>query len=270
VMVLGVAGSWIYSNYAPMDAALAMETRFSKPKTDLSSIQIAVHVPAEPPATRRKQYRSPERQQVVALSIPMDVSGLGEGQDLVSDEVHFTITNENGEGWSPKGNRKDYLEHVPNGYRLTPLVDRVVFEKAKGHPVHLSLRLYLTMLGNPVSTVLRPGTGAANVSGVGRCRYFVDDSGNAIVCESPLRATSNLLQVRFGEERWGQFVGGASYSPFPADSSISPLRGFYHSGSPDFAPATLTSLEPLAHFRRDINLTSVNLADYQISASARF
>jgi hypothetical protein len=70
--------------------------------------------------------------------------------------------------------------------------------------------------------------------------------------------------VKFGQECWGQFVGVASYSPFPADSSIGPLRGYYHTGSPDFAPATLTSLEPLAHFRRDIDLSSVYLTDYQV------
>jgi len=264
VMAIAAFVSWLCVPYLPFALGLGLETRFSKPKVDPSSIQIAVHVPKERAVPRPDQYHSRGRQEVVALAIPVDVSGLGEGQDLISDDVRIVVENDSGELWSPKRIVPDFLQHVPDGYRLTTLVDRAVFEKAKGRAVHLSLTFYLTLVGNPVSTVIRPGAGTAPVPGVGRCRYLANDRFDPILCESPLRATSNLLQIKFGEERWGQFVGIASYSPFPADSSINPLRGYYHTGSPDFAPATLTSLEPLAHFRRDLELTGVSLADYQV------
>lgn len=261
VMAIGALVSWFCVPYLPFPLGLGLESRFSKPKVDPSSIQIAAHKPGERAIPRPDQYHPP-RQEVIPLSIPVDVAGLAEGQDLISDEVRIAIGNESGEMWSREG--KDYLRHEPNGYRVTTLVDRAAFEKANGRAVHLSLRFYLTLLGNPVSTVIRPGATAAAVPGVGRCRYLAKDAFDPILCVSPLRPTSNFLEVKFGQERWGQFVGVASYSPFPADSSIDPLRGYYHTGSPDFAPATLTSLEPLAHFRRDIDLSSIYLTDYQV------
>jgi hypothetical protein len=263
VMAIGALVSWFCVPYLPFTMGLGLESRFSKARADSSSIQIAARKPAERAIPRPDQYRSP-RQDVVALAIPVDVAGLGEGQDVISDEVRIAIGDERGEIWSREG--QDYLQHEPNGYRVTTLVGRAVFERSKGRTVHLNLRFYLTLLGNPVSIVIRPGDAAAAVPGVGRCRYLAKDAFDPILCESPLRATSNFLQVKFGAERWGQFVGVASYSPFPADSSIDPLRAYYHSGSPDFAPATLTSLEPLAHFRRDIDITSAHLTDYQTLA----
>jgi hypothetical protein len=263
VMAVGLLGSWLYTNYSPLAAAFGLEGRFSKPKVDPSPIRIAVHVPAE-----RAPARPLGREQKIALVIPIDVYGLGDGQEIFSDEVRIAIKNESGGMWSRGGKVADYLQHAPSGYRLTPLVDRSVFEKAKGRPVQLSLTLYLTIVGNPVARVIRPGDGPVNIPGVGLCRFLIDDMFNAVVCESPLRAPSRLLDMKVGGERWGQFVAGVSYSPLPADSSISPLKWYAHSGRADFAPATLTSLEPLAHFRRDLDLRNVYLADFQ--GSPRF
>jgi hypothetical protein len=258
VVAVALVGGWLSVPYLPFAVGLDLETRFSKAKVDPSSIQLAIRPPAAqviPDAVRR--------QGAVLLAIPIEVSGLGEGQDVISDEVQIVIENESGVKWHQE--RREYLQQVPDGYRLTPLVDGAVFERVKGHAVHLHLSFYLTLLGNPVSTVIKPGSGSEKVSGVGRCRYFLDDAFNAIICQSPLRPSPDLLQVRFGEERWGQFISSeVSYSPFPADSSISALRGYYHTGSQTFAAATLTTLEPLAHFRRDIDLPSVYLADYQM------
>jgi hypothetical protein len=263
VIALGLIGARLSMPFLPFAVGLDLETRFFKPKVDPSPIQISVRQTAQRAIPHPEQYLSLGRQEAVALAIPIGVSGLGEGQDVITDEVRMVIETESGQKWSPQ--RKDYLEHVPDGYRLTPLVDRAVFEKAKGHAVRIHLSFYLTLVGNPVSTVVGPGSGSENISGVGRCRYHADDAFNSIVCLAPLRMPSNLLQVRFGGERWGQFVDLASYSPFPADSSISPVHGYYHAGSPTYAPATLTSLEPLAHFRRDVNLANVYLVDYQLS-----
>jgi len=66
-----------------------------------------------------------------------------------------------------------------------------------------------------------------------------------------------------------RFFVQTSYSPFPADASLTPLNWFTHGGGalgyrgkPGYDQATLISLEPLAHFRRDLDLPAIHLADY--------
>jgi hypothetical protein len=72
--------------------------------------------------------------------------------------------------------------------------------------------------------------------------------------------------VGYKDERRDQFFSGTSYSPFPADvnSSLTPVGWYSHSGPWNAYSATLTSLEPVAHFRRDLELANVYLADYQL------
>jgi hypothetical protein len=260
VMALGLVAAWLYFSYLPSAAAFELETRFSEPKVDTSAVQIAVHVPAGRVVPRPE----PHREQTVALAIPVDVSGLGEGQDLISDQVRISIVSESGGTWSRSGDASDNLEHVPGGYRLLLRIDRAVLDGANGRPVRLEARFYVTLLGDPVSKVLRYGAGAVDVPGAGICRAHMD-TYNTILCESPLRRPSNFPAVSFGGERGDWFLdAGTSYSPFPGDLWIIPLHWYGHSGSATFAPATVTSLEPLAHFRRDLDLRGVYLADYQL------
>jgi hypothetical protein len=209
------------------------------------------------------------RQQVILLSIPIDISGLREGQDLISDEVGISVKNESGEIWSWKGrqaNGSNYLQHLPTGYRLLLQVDRAAFQKENGRPVNIGITLYLTMLQDGASRAIQAGAGPVDVPGAGRCQEYVEDRDSWIICESPLRTPPNLLVVGFGGERRNRFLTGTSYSPFPADaaSAIAPLGWYSHSGPRNSTSATLTSLEPVAHFRRDLDLANVYLTDYQV------
>jgi len=266
VMIAGLLGSIIYAHNASSTAELDLQARFAKPKVDPSSVQLVFQKPPERPAPLLDQYH-PARQKVVALGFPIDVSGLGEGETLIGDGFRTAIRSENGEIWNwGRSDRSEALQDTPYGYRLRILADRVVFEKTKGRTVQIQMTLYLTMLRESAPQVLRAGIGAAEVPGVGRCRYDVLGTAESwVLCESPLRAPSNFLTVQFTAQR-EEFQSTVSYSPLPAspDSSIVPVVGFFHPGSRDFAPATLTSLEPVAHFRRDLTLSNVSLADYQI------
>jgi hypothetical protein len=200
---------------------------------------------------------------MVSLAIPVKISGLPEGVDLISDELDTTIQNETGEIWTGKrGNVSNHLQHLPNGYRLAVQVGREAFERANSRPVDIHLTLYLTSLRDSASRVIRAGE-TVDVPGAGRCRDLTEELDSWIVCESPLRAPPNVLVVALGVPR-DRFLNGTSYSPFPADadSAVIPLGRYSHSGPADFAPATLTSLEPVAHFRRDLNLRGVTLTDY--------
>jgi hypothetical protein len=265
VMAAGLLGSALFVNYSRSSWALELETRFSNPRVDLSSVRIAA-AKVEPAAATIRPI-PPKREQVVLLAIPLDISGLKDGLDLISDEVHVTIHNEKGEIWSRRGrqaNDSNYLQRTPKGYRLLLRADGLAFERA-ADPVELSLTLYLTMLRNSPSRVIQPRDAPVDVPGSGRCQDFMLESQSWIVCESPLRVPPNVLVVDYAGVR-DRFLSGTSYSPFPADadSAIVPLGRYSHSGPRDFAPASLTSLEPVAHFRRDLELSNVRLADYRV------
>jgi len=203
---------------------------------------------------------------VALLGIPVQISGLGEHTDLISDGVRVSIKNKSGEIWRTDGRVSEHLENRPEGYRISMQVDRSVIEKAEGQPVELGLTLYLTMVGDADSKVIQPLGDPVDVAGIGRCRDYAEERENWIICASALRAPANLLVVNFGESIRDRFFVGTSYSPFPSGvaSSLIPVDRYFHSGSQTFAPATLTSLEPLAHFRRDLKLQGVQLSDFQV------
>lgn len=259
MMAAGWLGSSLFINYSHSSWALELETRFFKPEVDPSSIRVAVRSPAE----RGRKGVLPEWQQAVSLAIPVDISGLPEGVDLISDQVDVAIMDGRKEIWAREGRPgSGYLEHLPGSHRLLVQVDRWVVERG---PVNVGLTLYLTSLRDSASRVVRPGE-TVDVPGAGRCRDVVEGRDSWIVCESPLRAPPNVLVVELGGVRRDRFLNSTSYSPFPADadSAIIPLGRYSHSGPVHFAPATLTSLEPLAHFRRDLDLRDVTLTDYQL------
>jgi hypothetical protein len=265
VMAAGWLCSSLFINYSRSPWALELETRFSNPRVDLSGIRIAVQAPAERAAPRPNQIGLP---QVMMLAIPIDISGLSEGLDLISDEVSITVKSDEEGIWRQgrQDSESSYLQRLPKGYRLLVRMDHSPFGKANGRPVDLTIRLYLTMLRDSASRIIRPGEGAVDVPGAGRCRGFTLERDSWIVCESPLRAPPNVLVVEFGGERRDRFFSGTSYSPFPADanSAIIPLGRYSHSGPRDYAPAKVTSLEPVAHFRRDLEIPNVYLKDYQV------
>lgn len=269
VMATGLLGSSLFVNYSRPSWAHELETRFSNPGIDPSRIQIAVQAPAERAALHPDPMGRP---QVMLLAIPVDISGLSEGLDLISDEVSIAVKDESGETWrqGQQDSESSYLQHTLKGFRLLIRMDHSPFGKANGRPVGLNIKLYLTMLRDSASRMIRPGEGAVDVPGAGRCRdfavQFAVQRDSWIVCESPLRAPPNFLVVEFGGERRDRFFSGTSYSPFPADvsSAVTPLSRDFHSGPRDYAPAKLTSLEPVAHFRRDLEIPHAYLKDYQV------
>jgi len=264
VMAAGLFGSSVYAHYVNPTVAFELETRYSKPKTDPSSIRIGFQKPPEGAATRIDRYHP--RQEVVLLAFPIDVLGLNEGEDLISDQTRIAIQSKEGEIWrSARLDSSVSLQRTLEGYRLLMLMNRSALEKTKDRTVQVSMTLYLTMLRESATRVLRPGTGAVEVPGIGRCSNDIAPAQNWIWCESPLRLPSNFLAAQSTAERKA-LQSTSSYSPLPANpnSSIVPVARFFHSGSSDFSPTTLTSLEPVAHFRRDLTLSNASLADYQI------
>lgn len=144
---------------------------------------------------------------------------------------------------------------------------------AAGGFLSIRLSLDLTLLGNPVTRVIETGAQPSPVPGVGLCSVYDQESFRTLRCISPLREPSNLMVVRFGRERRDWFLSENSYSPLSAELSIGPLHWYWRSVARDSVffkdplgtqvpGAIVTSLEPLAHFRRDLALEAIYLNDY--------
>jgi hypothetical protein len=260
VMAAGLLAAWAYADYAP--TPFGLEARWSKPKVDPSAIQITVHPPAERTVRPDGFYRMVQNREAIPLALPLNVTGLAPGMDVISDDVDVSLTAE-GQTRDLEQNISSTLEHQPDGYRQTLLIDRAIFDRLKGQRVRLQVTQYLTLLGNPVSRIVEFRGKPVGVPGVGLCSGWGPDLYKFVYCVSPLREASNVLVMERPGQR-GRFFNETSYSPLPADASTFPLHWHQTSFGPltDFPQATLISLEPLAHFRREIDLPDIDLADY--------
>ena len=274
LLAAGLLASLLYASYGSSALALEVQMRLSKPRADPSAIQVAFRPSTEHRSASQEAYMQVGGRDAIALALPMEVAGLGQGQDVMTDETELIVETEDGHAQDLDQSIGSSLQRWPSGYRQILNVGRTVYEKSKGRPVRLKLTLYLTLLGNPASRTIRLNTDAVPVPGVGLCSASGKYSIERIACISPMHDFVNIPLVRLGPDRQDRFIAPRNYSPLPADSSISPLHRYFYNGlnisyrgQPTYGAmgqVTLISLEPLAHFRRDLVLQGVHLEDYQV------
>lgn len=269
VMAAGLVAASVYFLFTPPAKAWEFETHFLKPKVDPSAIRLTIH-PASEHITPQRQGmgRLPDR---IPLAVPIDVSGLDRGKDVIGGATGLTIELPDGETRSASQNVANYLEHRPHGYALIVHLDRKVFEEAMAKPVRLRITIDLTLLGNPVSKVIQ-GSDPVPVPGVGLCMMVTPrDLVPLVACKTALRNASNMLVMNMGEDGRNGFFVDTSDSPLPGSLNLMPIRWFTHGAynfreDTHFSPPVLVSLEPLAHFRREIEAHDLYLLDYKIGA----
>jgi hypothetical protein len=127
----------------------------------------------------------------------------------------------------------DKLQPWTNLLLQTVEVDGAFFKKATPRLVRINLTLYVTVLGNPVTKVLDLGSKPERVPGVGECSAYEKDNFNTIRCASAFRDPSNIMMAKFENQRRDWFPAASSYSPLPADFSISPLHWYWNSVAAD-------------------------------------
>lgn len=290
-MGVGLLAIWFCRDNASLLSALQIQTGISRPKVDLSAIQVAPHEvlakKASGPALAATDRMSKESLDVEDswssldsgegrmkfLAIPIDLSGLEKGTDVIGDGARASLELQ---GESAGGLAFQRLERQDGGFLLVLHVDDATLEKTQLHLVNLHLTLYLTLVGNPVIQVIEPGGRPSPVPGVGLCSVYDEEGFRTLRCISPLRQPANLMVVRFGRQQRDSFLTEDSYSPLPAELSISPLHWYWRSVARDsdffkdpvgtqIPGAIVTSLKPLAHFRRDLVLAMIYLSDYRMS-----
>jgi hypothetical protein len=199
--------------------------------------------------------------QPVDLRFPLEITGLQPGQDLYFDrspqltlDARDVLT------------RDARVSHGRNTTTVDIFVDRAFFDQAKGKPVHLRMQLPLTLLGNPTSAVVRDGGPPVLILGVGLCRMttYVNPQSHRqnqdTSCTTALRSPPNYAFID-RREAGRTALSQPNYSPLPAEAAFTTV---FRAGLPSVGAldATIVSLEPLAHFDREIDAPAVNLVDY--------
>jgi hypothetical protein len=293
-MAAGLLAIWVCWDRVSPVKAFELQARSSTPKVDSSAIQVALHeesrgtpksteaygIGKSLPAEYQESSSSAADGGTKFLAIPLDLTGLERGMNLTGDCARATFDLSGDEGaeaatWTTSGNALDRLERQENGLRLILHIDDEFFKKSVVRTATIRLTLYLTVLGNPTVRLIEAGAKPLPIPGLGTCSVYDQDSFRTIRCVSPLREPSKVMVVRFGLERRDWFLTESSYSPLPADLSISPLHWYWRSVARDSAllkdplstripGAVVTSLEPLAHLRRDLLLRAIYLNDYVV------
>jgi hypothetical protein len=94
--------------------------------------------------------------------------------------------------------------------------------------------------------------------------------GDFVLCRYAFRSPPSDVSVYFSDFKATVFREAVSYSPFPAELSVSPVSQYFayesrldRSHKERASTATLVTMEPVAHIRRDFEIGGLRLAEFE-------
>jgi hypothetical protein len=143
-------------------------------------------------------------------------------------------------------------------------------------PVRFRGALYLTLFGD--RRVLSVPFGAHVLgpqAGICSAASGVKTEENSVLCRYPFRSPPGRISIYFGDYQATAFREAISYSPFPAELSMSPVSVYFATayrpprprfGVPNDLPLTsaeIVTMEPLAYVQRDFDIGGLRLAVFE-------
>ena len=244
---------------------MAMQIHLSKSRVDASPIRITM----DPNRKRPKQKVTGAPRGTIQIEIPVQVTGLEEGMDLYCEDL--TVEIDGPDGTASHGTGK--IVRAGDGFWQRMYVDLPVFEHLKEEEITLRTSAYFTLLGDQQETQIQPQERAAEVPGIGLCRFSQLGDDWMLACFSPFRRSSRFAKTftsPYERDVGEPYIEPGSYSPYPGEPGISPLvvsiRGNGSSSGTAARPLTATIITeaPLAHSRRDFEIRGLRLGDYAI------
>ncbi len=264
--------------FLPWPAAFALQSRLSGQSIDVSAIRAGF----DPDMGWRVRVLV-QRDGTADVQVPLRITGKPALLER-AEGITATIESPNGDVWRADRLPRSHVRSTRASTAFAAVLGSSFYEKVKNDPVRIRGSLYLTLYGNPRTAVLpiKEQPVFLPTPGVGLCSAVRTGGRIVLVCRSAFRSRPDLVTFHVtGLE----FVLGAppavfytlsypqsgSYSPFPADANLYPVgqslqtaeirRDAYRDRAREIRAV---ALEPVAHIRRDFEITGLRLADYEV------
>jgi hypothetical protein len=251
------------------DRIFALQSPLFKSRVDTSSITAVFSPGSNPPPTVSPARQNADRADFARATLPIRFDGAPAGTAVVADLMFAEVTPPNGKPWNTL---LFFGPAPPDTVWHEADVDRSLFDQVKGAPVRVHLTMQLTVLGNPHTQDVQLGGGPQSVPGVGRCESFpftIRPFLRLVNCRVAFRPPAFVLarfdgsktEVPGPQKGMPKVQWQAHYSPYPADFGIDPISDSNWVAPMDTSSVVFTTMQPLAHIRRELDIPSVQLLE---------
>ena len=246
----------------PFERAFALQSHIVKPRLNASSVSLALE-----PGKTRPVATEPALAESVRVALPIGFAGVPSGTVPLVDQMTAELYPPGQERSETLGVEAPWTG--PPSYSM--MLDRSLFDRVKSTSVRIHVRSYLTLFGDAQTQRVPLHGGAYRVPGLGLCDAGLHQGTLIVVrpgqqtrvtCLAPFRQPPRAL-AGFDNGEQAEVAGFDSYSPFPAEFGINPISSWgwqltYKAGA---SAIVFTTLQPLAHIRRDLDIPNIRLAD---------
>ena len=249
----------------PWPLAFAVQSRLSREPFDTKELTISLD-----PSIRPRMGPAGVRQ--LEVLIPITVRGVPSGVDFRADAVSVQLQSASGRSWKgdfyePAGDSRTESKERTVILRNTRPINDEEYEILRQGPVTARVALFLTAFGKPRTETIALQQRPVNVMDGLQCYEAASSRQGDVFCRSAFRWPASLIDARVAGSVASSFAQFISYSPFPANLSLQPVEtrwaSAYTSTKPlDTREVTISLKEPVAHVRRDFELTGVNVREH--------
>jgi len=247
----------------PFERAFALQSHIIRPRLDTTSVSLALE-----PGKARPVATEPVPPESVRVALPIGFAGAPSGAVPLVDQMTAELY--------PPGQKRPETLWVaapstgPPTYSM--MLDRRLFDRVKSTSVRIHLTSYIALFGDAQTQRTPLQGGPHRVPGLGLCDAGLYQGAlilirpgqqTRVTCLAPFRQPARAL-AGFDNSEQTEKAGFESYSPFPAEFGISPISSSdwqltYQAGA---SAIVFTTLQPLAHIRRDLDIPDIRLADF--------
>ena len=254
--------------FLPPQFALNAEAQLTRPQVDLGSVEL-VRGPDPVRLPMLKQGSSSR----VQTSIPITLKGLPVGVDIKADGIAGILQGSGGRTARVFASGSDTRVdgsgvHIKN----VVFIDRDFFQSQRDQPVTLHASLYFSIFGNARSQTISQQPEPNAVMDEFRCTTGEFEHLVQFRCTSAFRWPGKMVYAQIDDKDPASFYETISYSPFPAELSLTPFESHSALGTQGLAPpspfgahsapvVTFIAKRALAHVRRDLVVQGIRLSD---------
>ena len=255
-IAVAVAGLVAYRSL-PWPAALRLQSWLGRAQADAAPIRLSFK-PGAP-----VYFQTFGNGSLTSLHVPLAVSGIPTGDDVRLDVADVAIQVPAGQSWTGRAftmlgsTEKNGSTEFDTVFPINAVFSRAI----AGRPATVRVSANLTLFGHSRRTTTRVADKPVNVSDNMQCYR---DRFSVLFCRTPFRWPGALVYAQITGTVLSPLNTLISYAPYPAGLSLDPIEEHWAAGPPLSQPdVTVIWKEPIAYFKRDVELSGVPLGQYR-------